>query len=260
MDTALTSLPMGFLDHPGPLAFAHRGGAGDWPENTMPAFEAAVAQGYRYLETDVHCTSDGVLVAFHDDRLDRVTDRAGLIADLAWNEVATARVDGVEPIPRFDELVSSFPAARFNIDAKAESSVDALVDAVARLGILDRVCLASFSDRRIRRMRKALGPGLCHSLGRAGTARLRAASFGAPFGATTARCVQVPHFLAGRRFVDDRFLATAHGLGLQVHVWTIDDAAEMHELFDRGVDGIMTDRPTVLRDVLVERDEWIEPD
>lgn len=248
---------MEFLDHPGPLAFAHRGGAGDWPENTMPAFEAAVAMGYRYLETDVHVTRDGVLVAFHDDRLDRVTDGTGLISDLPWREVAAARVAGTEPIPRFDELVAAFPRARFNIDAKADGSVEALVGAVARLGVLGRVCLASFSDRRIRRMRKLLGPRLCHSLGPQGVARLRAASFGAPFGSTSASCVQVPTSVRGRRLVDRRFVDTAHRVGLQVHVWTVDDPDEMHELLDLGVDGIMTDRPAVLRSVLVDRGSWV---
>ena len=97
--------PWPFLDHPGPLAFAHRGGAGEWPENTMPAFEHAVGLGYRYVETDVHATADGVLVAFHDDALDRVTDRTGKIADLPWSYVAEARVDGREPIPRLDDLL-----------------------------------------------------------------------------------------------------------------------------------------------------------
>ena len=86
-----------FLDHPGPIAFAHRGGAGDWPENTMPAFAGAVALGYRYVETDVHVTADGVLLAFHDDRLDRVTDRAGVVRELPWSEVRQARVDGSSP-------------------------------------------------------------------------------------------------------------------------------------------------------------------
>ncbi len=249
---------MGFLDHPAPLAFAHRGGAGDWPENTMPAFANAVALGYRYLETDVHSTRDGVLVAFHDDRLDRVTDRAGAIAELPWSEVARARVDGREPIPRFDDLVMAFPDARFNVDAKADSSVEPLIDAIARLGLLDRVCVASFSDRRIRRMRHALGPRLCHSLGRSGIARLRAASFGVPTGRIGASCAQVPTHAGGRVLVDERFIAAAHRHDVHVHVWTIDDAVEMHRLFDLGVDGIMTDRPTVLRDVLIERGHWPE--
>ena len=94
-----------FLHWPGPLAFAHRGGASEAPENTMPAFEHAVRLGYRYLETDAHVTADGVLIAFHDDRLDRVTDRTGVIAELPWSEVQQARVDGREPIPLLEDLL-----------------------------------------------------------------------------------------------------------------------------------------------------------
>ena len=154
-----------YLDTEYPIAFAHRGGAGDHPENTMPAFSAAVALGYRYLETDVHVTRDGVLVAFHDERLDRVTDRTGSIAALQWSEVRAARVDGREPILRLDELLDAFPDARFNIDAKHDACVDPLVATIARLGARDRVCVGSFSDVRLARLRRLAGPGLCTSAG-----------------------------------------------------------------------------------------------
>ncbi|MFD9130057.1 glycerophosphodiester phosphodiesterase, partial [Kitasatospora sp. NPDC059571] len=108
-----------FLDHPGPLAFAHRGGDLGHPENSLAAFEAAVALGYRYLETDVHATRDGVLVAFHDSRLDRVTDATGAVAELPWDTVGRARIGGTEPVPLLEDLLGAFPAARFNIDVKA---------------------------------------------------------------------------------------------------------------------------------------------
>jgi glycerophosphoryl diester phosphodiesterase len=245
-----------FLDHPGPLAFAHRGGAGDWPENTMPAFEGAVALGYRYLETDAHVTADGICLAFHDDRLDRVTDRTGLVADLPYREVRSARVDGREPIPLLEDLIATFPDARVNIDPKHDAAVEAVAAVIRRTGSIDRVCLGSFSDDRLARLRAMLGDGLCTSLGPRGVARLRAGSFGLPTGSLAGGCVQVPHRVKGVRLVDDRFVARAHAAGLQVHVWTVDDADEMHELLDRGVDGIMTDRPAVLRQVLCDRGSW----
>lgn len=150
-----------FLDHPGPLAFAHRGGASDAPENTLPAFARAVELGYRYVETDVHVTSDGVLLAFHDDVLDRVTDRTGVVADLPWDEVRAARVDGVEPIPLLEDLLGTWPDLRVNIDPKHDAAVDALADAIERTGAFDRVCVGSFSDRRLRRLRQRLGERLC---------------------------------------------------------------------------------------------------
>jgi glycerophosphoryl diester phosphodiesterase len=247
-----------FLDHPGPLAFAHRGGAGDWPENTMPAFEAAVAAGYRYLETDVHVTADGVLLAFHDEALDRVTDRSGLIRELPWSEVREARVDGREPIPVFEDLLQTWPDRRFNIDPKHDSAVDALAEVIRRAGAVDRVNIASFSDRRIARLRELLGLDLCTGMGPKAIARLRAASFGAPSAPFSAACVQVPVGHGKAVIVDERFVRTAHRLGLQVHVWTIDDAAEMARLLDLGVDGLMTDLPLVLKQVLVDRSQWFE--
>ena len=98
----------------------------------MPAFEHAVSIGYSYVETDVHVTSDGVLVAFHDDHLDRVTDRTGAISELPYAEVAAARVDGTEPIPLLEDILGTWPELRVNIDPKHDGSVDALVEVVQR--------------------------------------------------------------------------------------------------------------------------------
>ncbi len=245
-----------FLHHPGILAFAHRGGAGDWPENTMPAFENAVSLGYRYVETDVHVTRDGVLVAFHDESLDRVTDSKGRIRDLSWAQVSRARVAGVEPIPLLEDLLGTWPTLRINIDPKHDSAVEPLAEALRRTNSVERVCVGAFSDRRLARLRRLVGPELCTSLGPGGTARLRAAGVGLPFGTVRAACAQVPHRTKGVTLTDQRFVDTAHRRGLQVHVWTIDDPAEMHQLLDLGVDGIMTDRPAILREVLRSRGEW----
>jgi glycerophosphoryl diester phosphodiesterase len=245
-----------FLDHPAPIPFAHRGGAGDWPENTWPAFEGAVALGYRYVETDVHVTADGVLVAFHDDRLDRVTDRVGLIRELTWAEVSRARVDGREPIVLLEDLLAAWPDLRVNIDPKHDSAVDPLADVLARLGALDRTCIGSFSDARLARLRARFGPQLCTSMGPVGVVRVRAASLHLPTGRPAGQCLQVPTSIGAHQLVDHRFVATAHRLGLAVHVWTIDEPEEMERLLDLGVDGLMTDRPVVLRDVLKRRGQW----
>jgi glycerophosphoryl diester phosphodiesterase len=250
------SSPWPFLDHPGPLAFAHRGGAGDWPENTMPAFEGAVALGYRFVETDAHVTADGVCLAFHDERLDRVTDRTGVIAELTYQEVRQARVDGREPIPLLEDLIAAFPDLRVNIDPKHDAAVGPLAAVIERTGAIDRVCVGSFSDQRIARLRAALGPRLCTSLGPKAIARLRGGSFGLPAGRIEGGCAQVPHKYKGVAVTDLRFVERAHAAGLQVHVWTIDDPTEMHDLLDLGVDGIMTDHPAVLRDVLRSRGAW----
>jgi len=250
--------PFPVLEHPGPLAFAHRGGASEVPENTMAAFQHAVDLGYRYLETDVHLTADGVLLAFHDDVLDRVTDRTGAIHELTWSDIEPARVGGTEPIPRFDELLAAWPDVRFNIDPKHDRAVDELARAIDAAGAVDRVIVGAFSDKRLARLRELLGPRLCTSLGPRSVARLRAASYGLPVGSLPSPCVQVPVRHGSVTIVDERFVRKAHRSGLQVHVWTIDDPVEMERLLDLGVDGIMTDRPEVLKQVLHDRSSWFE--
>jgi glycerophosphoryl diester phosphodiesterase len=248
--------PWPFLDHPGPLPFAHRGGASDAPENTLPAFAHAVDLGYRYVETDVHVTADGHLVAFHDETLDRVTDRTGRIDELPWREVRAARVDGREPPPLLEDILGTWPELRVNIDPKHDAAVEPLAEVLERTGSVDRVCVGAFSDKRLDRLRQLVGPRLCTSLGPRGTTQLRGAGYHVPAGQLPAACAQVPTSVRGVTLVDRRFVEGAHHRGLQVHVWTIDDAAEMHRLLDLGADGIMTDRPGVLRAVLEERGEW----
>jgi glycerophosphoryl diester phosphodiesterase len=260
-----------FLDTSPPIAFAHRGGAKEAPENTMLAFEAAVALGYRYLETDTHVTADGVLVAFHDADLDRLTDGTGPIADLSLREVQSAdagfwfTTDGGRTfphrgrglrVPALHELLVRFPTARFNIDAKADSAVAPMVDVVRSLHALDRVCAASFSDRRIARIRALSGSRLCTSMGRNAVAVAWLASRSGRMPAFNADCVQVPVQWRGVRVVDRRFVRAAHAAGLQVHVWTVDDEPTMTELLELGVDGIMTDKPSLLRAALTHRGQW----
>jgi len=248
--------PWVFLDHAGPLAFAHRGGAGDWPENTMPAFEHAVGLGYRYLETDVHATADGVLLAFHDDRLDRVTDLTGEIAALPHAVVAEARVDGREPIPLLEDLLGAFPEARVNIDPKHDDSVEPLIAVLELTKAVDRVCIGSFSDARLRTLRGRLGPGLCTSMGPKEVARLRLDALSGRVHPSPSGCVQIPESFRGVTVTNAAVVRAAHRAGLQVHVWTVDDPAAMTRLLDLGVDGLMTDRPAALKEVLASRGQW----
>ncbi len=249
-----------YLEHDGVLAFAHRGGAGAWPENTMPAFQGAVDLGYRYIETDVHATRDGVLLAFHDDHLDRVTNSTGCIAEMDYAQVKTARIAGTEPIPLFVDLLSSWPEIRINIDPKRDNAAEPLIKVLRDVDALDRVCVTSFSDKRTIGIREALGPKLCTGMGPGATTRLRFASWmgkaGSLLGDFVEGCVQIPISRYGIPLVDERMLVKAHELGLQVHVWTIDDEAEMRRLAALGVDGIMTDEPALLRTVLNDMGLW----
>lgn len=219
----------------------------------MAAFQNAVDLGYRYVETDVHLTTDGVLVAFHDDRLDRLTDAKGRIDELSWSEIADVRVAGAEPIPRFDELMFTFPDLKVNIEPKSDRSVEPLIRELRRHDALDRVCVGSFSDARIGEFEQAFGPDVCLSAGTREVARLRISSWGLPLRRFRARCAQVPVHQSRVRIVDRRFVDRSHELGLDVHVWTINDAETMHELLDLGVDAIMTDELPVLLDVFRSR-------
>ncbi|WP_439942478.1 glycerophosphodiester phosphodiesterase [Streptomyces sp. BBFR115] len=246
-----------YLDHPGPIPFAHRGGAADGLENTVAQFRRAVALGYRYIETDVHATADGRLVAFHDATLDRVTDGAGRIADLPWAEVAHARVAGREPVPLFEELLETFPEVRWNVDVKAEPALRPLLKTIERMDAWSRVCVGSFSEARVVRAQRLAGPRLATSYGTRGVLGLRLRSWGVPAVLRrSAVAAQVPVAQSGVPVADRLFVRAAHALGLQVHVWTINEPERMHRLLDLGVDGIMTDHIDTLREVMRERGVW----
>ncbi|MER8040961.1 glycerophosphodiester phosphodiesterase [Streptomyces hydrogenans] len=246
-----------YLDHPLPLPFAHRGGTADGLENTAAAFRRAAAAGYRYFETDVHTTADGVLVAFHDATLDRVTDTGGRIRDLPWAAVREARVAGKEPLPLFEDLLQEFPEAHWNVDLKTESALAPLVDLISRADAWDRVLVSSFTEGRVARAQRLAGPRLATSYGVTGVAALRMRSLGIPAPLRTgAVAAQVPETQGGIRVVDRRFVRAAHARGLQVHVWTVNDPGRMESLLDLGVDGIMTDHLETLREVLTARGAW----
>ena len=251
-----------FLDHPRPIAFAHRGGAAHAPENSWTAFEHAVELGYAYLETDARATADGMLMAFHDRTLDRVTGASGPIGALPYREVKALRVAGSEPIPRIEDLLGTWPDIRFNIDLKDEPGISLLADVLRRTGAWDRVCVTSFSGSRLRAARGLLDRPVCMTTSPAGIAAVRCAFSTTPRGPQTrllasrlarsqVRCAQVPAKVA-----TGPFLRHAHALGLDVHVWTINDRAAMAGFLDLGADGIMTDDIEALRDLLIERGQW----
>ena len=248
-------MPGDFLDHPGPLAFAHRGGPGHNPENSWPAFEHAVRLGYSYLETDARATCDGVLVAFHDAALDRVTDRTGAIARLPASEVAAARIGGVGPVPVLAELLAAWPDVRFNIDVKHALAARPLAGLIRRAAAWDRVCITSFSAARLRATRRYLDRPVAMATSLVGAASLRAGLPGralAPgFARRGVRCAQLPV-----RMATAPVIGRAHEAGLQVHIWTVNERALMNSLLDLGADGLMTDNTELLREVLIARGQW----
>ena len=201
---------------------------------------------------------DGKLVAFHDATLDRVTDGAGRIADLPWDDVTPRARGGSEPVPLFEELLETFPDVRWNVDIKAEPALHPLLDLIRRTGSWDRVCVGSFSETRVARAQRLAGPHLATSYGIRGVLGLRLRSWGIPAALRrSAVCAQVPESQSGIPVVDHRFVRAAHARGLQVHVWTVNEPERMHRLLDLGVDGIMTDHIETLRGVLEDRGTWV---
>lgn len=246
------------LAAPTPLAIAHRGGAWEAPENSAAAFEHAYRLGFRYFETDVRATADDVALAFHDGHLDRITGESALIRQTPWEQVRAARIHGLAEILRLDDLLTAFPDVVFNVDVKESAAIGPFLEVLRRTRSADRVVVASFSHRRLQAVRQALGPRQASSLSPREVAGIRLAADGR----TTrllprwAACVQVPERFGGRLLVDESFVAVAHDLGLQVHVWTIDEPEVMQRLLSIGVDGIMTDRPTTLRDAYQRLGVW----
>jgi glycerophosphoryl diester phosphodiesterase len=249
-----------------PLLFAHRGGAGLAPENTLEAFTSAVGTwGADIVETDVHLSRDGVLVVIHDETVDRTTDGSGRVADLTWEELQrldagyrftdlqgehSFRGRGVR-IPCFEDLLDALPRTRINVDAKAREAARPLMELLHRRGEEDRVLFASEFDETQGRRLGYRGPVsatrrqitrfyLSHRLPRGG-----------PYTPRT-DALQVPWRWEGRQVTTARFIREAQRRNLPVHVWTVDDPGTMRRLLAWGADGIQTDRPDLLAQVFHE--------
>lgn len=238
---------------------AHRGGAlhpaNLGLENTLWAFRQATGLGYTYLETDVHATRDGVLMAFHDDHLDRLTDRTGAIGDLTYAELVAARIAEKHHIPTMAELLEALPEARFNIDLKSDATVIPMVKLIEKTSSWDRVLIGSFSLRRLREFRRLTLGRVATSAAPFEVAAFRLLPSGRLADLITGRHLQALQLPTKKRrltLVTPGLVRRAHAAGKHVHVWTVDDEAEMRRLLDLGVDGLITDRTDVLLAVLNE--------
>lgn len=262
MDTVIFSPP-------NPIGLAHRGGAAEAPENSLAAIEHTIAVGFDHLETDVHLTSDGVVVLMHDPEVDRTTNGAGRVQDYTWKELQQLRDASGRPPVRLREVLADFPELRLNIDLKEDRVVGPTLRDIVDARAQSRVCLASFEETRLRVVRRITAGTIATSLGRSEVVRLVLAaraprrlrsriSLPGPAVDRTrgAVAVQVPPTFRGRRIITPEFLDVAHRQGLQVHAWTINEPVEMQHLLDLGVDGLVTDYPTQLRRVLRERGQW----
>lgn len=246
-----------------PLGIAHRGSRLLWPENTLTAFSGAAASGFAFFETDVRVTSDGVLVCFHDADLSRTTDGRGPISATHWEEVAHLdaghrhRLNEHFPfrglnvvVPRFEDLVRTFPHAGLVVDLKADASVEPLARAIEDLGAGGRVIVGSFSDARLSRFRSITGGAVATSAGPRETMRaILAGALGRLLDAQS-QAFLVPVTWYGVPVITERFVAAVHSAGKVVHAWTVNRPQEMRNLLDLGVDGLITDRPDLLAPLL----------
>lgn len=253
-----------YLEAP-PLLLAHRGGvalpANAGIENSLRAVANAVELGIGYIETDARASVDGVAFAFHDEHLGRVAPNSGFgerpFGSLTAAEIRSVRLSGGEHLTTIGEMLESFPGTKFNIDVKTTPVIVPTVRAIEEADAGGRVLIASFSHRRLSIARRLL-PAVATStspreIGALWLGRGRTRGLARRNGAV---CLQVPEYYRGRRVVTPRFLAAAHGEGLQVHVWTVDEPDDVNRLLDAGVDGLITDRPDVVREVLEQRGQW----
>ncbi len=261
---------MAYLDGPRPRLFAHRGASGTAPENTIEAFAEGLAAGADRLELDVHASADGHIVVFHDDLLDRTTEasgpvRARTLAELKGLDAGYRFEDeaGRYPfrgkgirIPTLDEVLETFPEVALNIELKHDdgSTIEAFFDVIDRHDARERVLAAAFEDDIIKRMR-VVAPQAVTSLSAEEVAIFYGCCMSGFLDGYTppGKALQVPPAHEGIEIVTPTFVAAAHDLDMEVHVWTINDEDEMERLLDLGVDGLMSDFPARARAVFERR-------
>jgi glycerophosphoryl diester phosphodiesterase len=258
-----------YLEGPRPRAYAHRGWhTGDLVgcENTMAAFTRAAAEGFAYQELDVHASADGVAVIHHDQGLDRTTDGTGRLDGHTAAELEKVLVGGREPIPLLEDVLTALPETRITIELKSAAAVDPTLSVLERADAWDRVCLGGFEQTWLDAARRGGGSRLCTSMARRDALALRARAWLDALPGPLSRVpsllplagdiAHVPVSAGPLRVVDAGLLRTAHKRGMEVHVWTVNRPTQMHQLLDLGVDGLLSDRPDLLREVLRERGQW----
>lgn len=246
-----------------PFAISHRGGALENPENTLAAFKNSLELGYKVLETDLRVTRDGILTIHHDETLQRSAKLPDRISGTNWDELSTIKVFGGHEILTLEQLFENVPDdVVLNLDPKDYEVIDPLEKLLTKNpGLVSRICLGSFSTDRLIRLREKL-PQVGMSLGGREIARMVIESrFNLMKSALKNHlpnqiAIQVPVRAYGIEIIRPQFVKFVHDLGMQVHVWVVDDESEMHRLYDMGVDAIMTDRPKLLKKVLQDRGFW----
>ena len=238
-----------YLDVPGVAISAHRGGSIEAPENTIESFEYSIELGSSYIETDVQLSSNGIPYIFHDDDLKRLFGKNIIFNSLHSDEIDELKLFDKYKIPTLESTLQKFPDTLFQIDVKTDEVVLPTMEVIKKTNSTDKVCIASFSSKRLKQVHK-LYPEICLSMGPFEVMKLLLASFGLYRNKVPGNCLQIPIYQYGIKLVTKRFINYIHSIGLKIHVWTINDEDTMQKLIDLGVDGIITDRPKTLKDLL----------
>ena len=233
--------------------FVHRGGDEVETENTIEAFKYSSDLGFVFIETDVQATKDGHVVIFHDATLKRMAGVNKSIKELTLKEVNEIDLLDGGKIPLLTEALETFPDLRFNIDIKTEDALEETIRIIKQMNFLDKTCLASFSSSRLKRIKHLAGPEVCISSGQMDIFKMMCQSVGIGLKATMSQCAQIPLKQWGVPVLTRKFIEIAKKQNKLVHVWTIDNKDQMFELIEFGVDGLMTDKPSVLKEAMVEK-------
>ena len=237
---------------------AHRGGAGEACENSLEAFRNAASLGYCYMETDMQVSADGEIYLFHDDRLEQVSNGTGFFSDHKAAEIDKLRLLNGEPIIRLADILSALPEAIFNIDIKRKNGTAPLAQFLSSHPDAERVIAASFHKDRLELLKELAGKAVQVTAVQSDVIKLKLMGWGVPLAKPDVIAAQVPLRHYGVPIITPSFISICKKLDIKLHVWTIDDADVMRWLIDSGVDGIMTDRPSLLRKVAIEKGCWPE--
>ena len=238
-----------YLNVPGIAISAHRGGSIEAPENTIESFEYSIELGSSYIETDVQLSSNGIPYIFHDNDLNRLFGKNIIFNSLHSDEINELILFDRYKIPTLESTLLKFPNTFFQIDVKTDEVVLPTMEVIKKTNSTDKVCIASFSSKRLKQVHN-LYPEICLSMGPYEVMKLLLASFGLYRKKVPGNCLQIPIYKYGIKLVTKRFINYIHSIGLKIHVWTINDEDTMQKLIDLGVDGIITDRPKTLKDLL----------
>ncbi len=256
-----------YLTREHPIRMAHRGSRLLWPENTMEAFRGAVALGYRYIETDVRISADGHVIVFHDDTLERTTNGTGKVVDRSLDGLrrldAGYHFDAAGGFPMrgkgvgistLGEVLAEFPDVHFNIDLKGPAMEWAVADVVRAAGREASTLIASFIGRRTARFRRITRSRVATAAGPSDALAMWLASRRGRSIRRPVAAYQLP-FDNPVLPIDQKLIDAIHAAGAHAHFWTVNAPAHMHRLLDMGADGIITDRPDILNDVLAARQQ-----